>query len=85
MANTLTAAGFQSCKVDADVWMQPTTKENGEKYYKYILCYVDNILCCSRKPKLTMEYLSSIYKIKPGSIKEPDVYWEPMLRSSRLV
>jgi hypothetical protein len=32
-----------------------------------------------------MEYLSSIYKIKPGSIKEPDVYWEPMLRSSRLV
>jgi Reverse transcriptase (RNA-dependent DNA polymerase) len=74
MADTLTLAGFQSCKADADVWMRPATKENGEKYYQYILCYVDDILCSSEKLKLIMDYLGGVYKLKPGSIKEPDVY-----------
>jgi hypothetical protein len=74
MADTLTSAGFQSCKADADVRMRPATKENGEKYYEYILCYVDDILCCSEKPQHIMDYLGGVYKLKPGSIKELDVY-----------
>jgi hypothetical protein len=45
MVDTLTETGFQSCKTDTNVWMRPATKENGKKYYKYILCYVDDILC----------------------------------------
>jgi hypothetical protein len=74
LANTLTAADFQSCKADPDVWMRPATKGNGEKYYENVLCYVDDILCCSERPKLIMDYLASVYTLKGGSVKEPDVY-----------
>jgi Reverse transcriptase (RNA-dependent DNA polymerase) len=74
MANTLTAADFQSCKADPDVWMRPAMKGNGEKYYEYVLCYVDDILCCSERPKLIMDYLASVYTLKAGLVKEPDVY-----------
>ena len=45
IANTLRIAGFKSCKADADVWIRPAVKEDGTKYYEYVLCYVDNILC----------------------------------------
>jgi hypothetical protein len=50
--------------------MQPATKESSEKYYKYILCYVDDILCCLEKPKLILDYLGGVDKLKPGSVKE---------------
>jgi hypothetical protein len=27
--------GFKACLADTDVWLKPTTKRNGEKYYAY--------------------------------------------------
>jgi hypothetical protein len=74
MANTLRTAGFTSCKADADVWMRPAVKANGTKYYEYVLCYVDDILCGSEHPQKIMDYLASVYTLKEGSVKEPDVY-----------
>ena len=74
MANTLKDAGFISCKADPDVWMRPAVKSTGEKYYEYVLCYVDDILCCSERPQKIMDYLAGVYTLKAGSVKEPDVY-----------
>ena len=74
MANTLRNAGFTSCKADPDVWLRPAIKDNGEKYYEYVLCYVDDILCGSERPQKVMDYLSEQYTLKSGSVKEPDVY-----------
>jgi hypothetical protein len=37
MAATLRAVGFESCKVDPDVWLQKGVKADGTKYYEYIL------------------------------------------------
>jgi hypothetical protein len=74
MANTLRTAGFFSCKADADVRLRPATKTDGTKYYEYVLCYVDDILCGSEFPKKFMDYLSTVYTLKAGSVKEPDVY-----------
>jgi hypothetical protein len=44
MASTLRSAGFTSCKTDPDVWIKAAVKTNGDKYYEYVLCYVDDIL-----------------------------------------
>ena len=74
MANTLRNAGFTSCKADPDVWLRPAIKDNGDKYYEYVLCYVDDILCASERPQKIMDYLSEQYTLKNGSVKEPDVY-----------
>jgi hypothetical protein len=52
---------FKSCPADPDVWMRPATKTNGEKYYEYVLIYVDNILAVSAKPDEVMQTLSKAY------------------------
>jgi Reverse transcriptase (RNA-dependent DNA polymerase) len=74
LATTLRNAEFVSCKADPDVWLRAAVKSNGDKYYEYVLCYVDDILCGSEKPNKIMDYLSQQYTLKKGSVKEPDVY-----------
>ena len=51
LAETLDDIGFKSSETDPDVWLKPAVKLNGEEYYKYILVYVDDILCISHKAK----------------------------------
>ena len=72
MAATLRASGFQSFLADPDVWMKLRIKPNGDKYWEYGLYYVDDILLTSHDPQLTMDMLSESYKLKAGSVKEPD-------------
>ncbi|KAI2500927.1 hypothetical protein MHU86_13534 [Fragilaria crotonensis] len=74
MAATLREGGFVSCRGDPDVWMRPKVKTNGDKYWEYVLCYVDDILCVSHEPQVVMDYLASKYTLKKGSVKEPDSY-----------
>lgn len=54
--------------------MRPAVKASGEKYWEYVLCYVDALLVVSEKPKLVMDYMESKYTLKPGSVKEPESY-----------
>lgn len=42
LAATLTDLGYTSCLADPDVWMKATEREDGTKYYSYILTYVDD-------------------------------------------
>jgi hypothetical protein len=74
MAETLQKAQFVSCVADPDVWMRPVVKINGDKYYEYVLMYVDDVLALSETPQLIMDYLSKCYMLKEGSVKEPDQY-----------
>lgn len=61
---------FDPCQADLDVWMQPTTKENGFKYYEYILIYVDDILCVSAAPESVMKTLLGSYQLKEDPSSE---------------
>jgi hypothetical protein len=74
MAATLRDYGYSSCRADPDVWMRPKTKANGFKYWSYVMVYTDDILVVDHEPKSIMDYLASRYKLKPGSVKEPDTY-----------
>ena len=44
IAEKLMSLGYKSSEADADVWMKLDFKPNGDLYYKYMLCYVDNLL-----------------------------------------
>jgi hypothetical protein len=74
MASTLRDGGYVSCKANPDVWLRPMAEPNGGTYWEYALCYVDDILIISHQPQEAMDYLSSKYKLKEGSVKEPDSY-----------
>ncbi|KAL7461107.1 hypothetical protein ACHAXS_003421, partial [Conticribra weissflogii] len=48
LADCMRQLGYESNKADPDLWMKVCTRqtEHGpEKYYSYILVYVDDILC----------------------------------------
>ena len=70
MVASLRDAGFASCKADPDIWMKAAVKPNGDKYWAYILCYVDNLLVISHQPQEVMDFLSKRYTLKEGSVKE---------------
>ena len=48
--------GYQSTVADPDVWRRPAVKSDGEAYYEYVLCYVDDILVISHDPWKIMNY-----------------------------
>ena len=48
-------------------------KENGDKYYSYLIVYVDDILCFDVNPSIVMDQIQSTFRLK-GGYKEPDLY-----------
>ena len=57
---------------NAGVWLCPVTKPDGEKYYEYILCYIDDILGISHDP---VPMLRSIrLPFKDYKIEDPEFY-----------
>ena len=43
LAQTFDKMGFTSSVADPDIWMRPAMKSDGEEYYEYIVCYVDDV------------------------------------------
>ena len=39
-----------------------------------VLVYVDDVLIFAKDPKVTMDKLGKLYKLKPESVKEPNIY-----------
>ena len=73
LTETLMSLGYKSSTADADVWMKRDFKTNGDPYYKYILCYVDDLLQIGFKPKEDMDEFNTIYRLKEG-FGPPDLY-----------
>ena len=74
LAQHLRELGYAPCKADPDVQMKPAVKENGDIYYQYILVYVDDLLCCSKNPKLQMNMVEEKFTLKDGTVEEPSLY-----------
>ena len=47
-----------------DVWMRPAVKDCGFKYYEYVLCYADNVLCISDVPLKKIDDTKAVFKLK---------------------
>ena len=59
MAKRLDEIGFRSSIADSDVWLRPEIKPNGDKYYEYVMTYVDDILVISMDAKGVLETLKA--------------------------
>jgi hypothetical protein len=85
LADCMRHMGYTSCKADADLWFKPMIRpEDGEKYYAYILLYVDDCLAIHHNPRQALEELDKYFEMKKGSIAEPDIYLGAKLRTVRL-
>ena len=69
---------------DPDVWMRAATKLDGEKYYEYILCYVDEILCISHDAMKPMKDIQRSFKFKKNEIKQPETYLGAKLEEKKI-
>ena len=82
LAEILDDIGFKSSIADPDVWIRQNTLPDGQKYYEYILVYVDDIICISHTPKETMMQIAyreddndgSNVTFKKGKIAPPEMY-----------
>jgi hypothetical protein len=67
--------GFEPTVADPpDVYQKTNAKENGFKYYEYILVYVDNVLIISHSPTTLLERIQANYELNPSSIGPPTRY-----------
>jgi hypothetical protein len=63
-SETLRSMDFKPSYAGPDVWLRAATKEDGTKYYEYLLVYVDDILVISMKPGPVMETIRQAYRLK---------------------
>ena len=66
--------GFQSTVADPDVWRRPAVKPDGEGYYEYISCYVDDVLVISFEPDRVMSQINEKFEFKGNKWNDVDVY-----------
>ena len=84
MAEKLSDLGFQSTLADPDIWLRAATKGDGERYYEYVLMYVDDILAISGDDESILRDVQGTFKLKNDKIEEPEYYlgaklqWKPI-------
>ena len=74
LAETLDNMGFKSTEADPDVWLRPAVKPDGEEYYEYVLCYVDDVLGISMNAREVLQEIQKDFKFKKDEIKPPEFY-----------
>jgi hypothetical protein len=58
LASFMHQMGYTSCKVDPDLWYKTETRPDDDfRYYAYILCYVDDILCVHHDPMTVLNLI----------------------------
>ena len=75
LADCMRMLGYTSCLADQDVWLRAEVRpSDGHKYYSYMLLYVDDTLCIHHDAESTIRRIDKYFKMKDGSIGDPDIY-----------
>ena len=74
LAKHLREMGYTSSKADPDFWMKPATKQDGTEYFRYVICYVDDVAVTMEDPQEFMKELAKRFTLKEGSVEEPTLY-----------
>jgi hypothetical protein len=83
LASFMRQMGYTSCKADPDLWLKAVTRpEDNVRYYAYILCYVDDILCIHHEPMSVMNEINKYLPLKPSSVGDPDIYLGAKLKET---
>ncbi|KAL7525190.1 hypothetical protein ACHAXR_001901 [Thalassiosira sp. AJA248-18] len=85
LADCMRHMGYKPCLADPDLCMQPKTRpDDGFKYYSYMLIYVDDVLAIDHDSDSVLLRLDKYFKLKQGSVGDPDMYLGAKLRLSTL-
>jgi hypothetical protein len=84
LAVCIAGLDYKSCLADSDVWMRARTRDDGYKFYEYVLIFVDDILCISDNPQESLKRIDKYFLMKPNSIGKPDIYLGAKLSGIRL-
>ncbi len=79
--------GYKSNKADPDLWMKVCvrdTRGGPEKYYLYILIYVDDIPCIHNDPDSVLSQINKYFPLKSDSVGKLDVYLRAQLKLLQL-
>jgi hypothetical protein len=75
LASFMHQMGYTSCKADPDLWYKAETRPaDSFRYYAYILCYVDDILCVPHDPMSVLNLINGYMPLKPLLVGDPDIY-----------
>ena len=73
--------GFKSFKSDPDVWIREAVKNDGTKYYAYVLLYVDDYISIGLNPgNILRDEIGKYFKLKKSSIGPPSQYLREKIR-----
>jgi hypothetical protein len=86
LASFMRQMGYTSCKADPNLWYKDETRPaDNFRYYAYILCYVDNILCVHHDPMSVLNLINGYMPLKPLSVgDDPDIYLGAKLKLTQL-
>ena len=65
---------FTPSRADHDIYFKGKVKDDGAKYYAYLVVYVDDILSVDFQPKAAIDQLGAYFRIKEGSVSFPNMY-----------
>ena len=74
LADCMKCMGYASCLAHTDFWIRAEVRHDGEKYYVYILLYVDDVLSMNYITDDVLKRLDKYFKLKPSSLGDPDIY-----------
>ena len=83
LADCMRNNGYTPCRGENDLWMKPEIEPDGDEYYSYILCYVDDVLVVHHDAMTNLMKIEKYFKLKPSSIGDPDIYLGAMLKYTR--
>ncbi len=67
--------GFSYSCADPDVWLRLSKRSTGERYYKYVLLYVDNVLVISKNAGTVLQKeIGQHFVLQEESIGSPSQY-----------
>jgi hypothetical protein len=70
---------------DQDLWYKASVRpEDAFEYYSYMLLYMDDVLCRGNDSLSMLKELDHYFKMKAGSIGDPDIYLGAKLRKTTL-
>ena len=77
--------GYKLCLADQDLWYKPMVRpEDNFEYYAYVLLYVDDVMAIHHDGESALKEIDKFFKMKPGSIGDPDIYLGAKLRKITL-
>jgi hypothetical protein len=85
LADCLRHLGWKSGLADPDLWLKEEVRpSHGYKYYAYCLLYIDDACMIHHDAEAALSELDHYFKMKPGSIGDPNFYLGAKLKCTML-